>query len=250
MNKLFSSYIGILIFFLSCKNQKEAPSYVYESSSMKIIQLSPHAYQHITYLKTKEYGNVPCNGMIVTDTNEAIVFDTPADNKVATELINWIEDSLSSTITGVVTTHFHIDCLGGLQAFHDRKIPSYANTKTIDLAKSAKKELPKNGFDTSMEIKVGTKKVINSFIGEGHTADNIISYFPSEKILFGGCLIKSLGAKKGNLNDANVQEWSETVKRITSKYNEVEIVIPGHGATGNQELLQYTIELFQNSSVE
>lgn len=250
MNKLFSSYIGILIFFLSCKHQKEAPSYVYESSSMKIIQLSPHAYQHITYLKTKEYGNVPCNGMIVTDTNEAIVFDTPADNKVATELINWIEDSLSSTITGVVTTHFHIDCLGGLQAFHDRKIPSYANTKTIDLAKSAKKELPKNGFDTSMEIKVGTKKVINSFIGEGHTADNIISYFPSEKILFGGCLIKSLGAKKGNLNDANVQEWSETVKRIASKYNEVEIVIPGHGATGNQELLQYTIELFQNSSVE
>ncbi|QKX06023.1 subclass B1 metallo-beta-lactamase [Aquimarina sp. TRL1] len=250
MNKLFSSYIGILIFFLSCKHQKEAPSYVYESSSMKIIQLSPHAYQHITYLKTKEYGNVPCNGMIVTDTNEAIVFDTPADNKVATELINWIEDSLSSTITGVVTTHFHIDCLGGLQAFHDRKIPSYANTKTIDLVKSAKKELPKNGFDTSMEIKVGTKKVINSFIGEGHTADNIISYFPSEKILFGGCLIKSLGAKKGNLNDANVQEWSETVKRIASKYNEVEIVIPGHGATGNQELLQYTIELFQNSSVE
>lgn len=83
------------------------------------------------------------------------------------------------------------------------------------------------------------------FFGEGHTSDDIVGYIPSEKALFGGCLIKSLKAGKGNLEDANINEWSTTVEMIKKEIPELAIVIPGHGKYGNEKLLDYTIELFR-----
>lgn len=83
------------------------------------------------------------------------------------------------------------------------------------------------------------------FLGEGHTCDNVIGYFPLEDIMFGGCLIKEVGAGKGNLAEANPDEWAETVKRVKAKYPNTKIVIPGHGKYGGMELLEYTITLFE-----
>ena len=82
-------------------------------------------------------------------------------------------------------------------------------------------------------------------MGEGHTRDNVVSYFLDEKVLFGGCLIKSLKSGKGNLADANTAEWSNTVKTIKRQFKDVEMVIPGHGKPGGIELLDYTIEMFK-----
>jgi metallo-beta-lactamase class B len=233
------------LFFLgiaSCNSQKA--KYLYESEKLKIEQLSENTFLHITYLKTETFGNVACNGLIVIDNGEAIIFDTPANNADSKALIDWVESALNSKVKGVVATHHHVDCLGGLNEFHKRKIPSYASNKTIELAKLANRALPQNGFDNQLELNVGNKQVVNAYFGEGHTKDNFIGYFPSEKVLFGGCLIKSVGASKGNLEDANVDEWSKTVERVRTKYSEAERIIPGHGKPGGQELLDYTIELF------
>src|SRR5690606_29001726 len=111
------------------------------------------------------------------------------------------------TIKAVVSTHFHADCLGGLEEFHKRSIPSYAHNATIAFATEKKLSIPINGFEHLLELKVGDKSVIAEFVGEGHTKDNIIGYFPAENVLFGGCLIKEIGAGKGNLEDANILAW-------------------------------------------
>lgn len=87
--------------------------------------------------------------------------------------------------------------------------------------------------------------MINKFFGEGHTADNIISYLPSEKAMFGGCMIKEIGAGKGNLADANVNEWSKSVRKVKLAYHEVQYIIPGHGKYGGVDLLDYTIKMFE-----
>ena len=63
--------------------------------------------------------------------------------------------------------------------------------------------------------------------------------------MFGGCLVKEIGAGKGNLEDANVSEWSKTIKGVKAKYGNAEIIVPGHGEAGNQGLLDYTIQLFK-----
>ena len=101
-------------------------------------------------------------------------------------------------------THFHSDCLGGLAAFHEQNIPSFANFSTIELTKVNHVVNPQNGFKDDLKLSLGKTFAMVKYFGQGHTKDNVVGYFPSENILFGGCLIKELEATKGYLGDANV----------------------------------------------
>lgn len=235
----------LAVFAVACNSNSFKE--IYRSETLIINQISDHTYQHITYLQTNDYGKVACNGMIVVDNNEAIIFDTPPEDKISDELINWVEEVLESRVLAIVPTHFHSDCLGGLQAFHDREIPSIAHNKTIQLLDSLS-VLPQQGFDAFVNLTVGGQEVWVDYLGEGHTPDNVIAFYPREQVMFGGCLIKKLEAGKGYLGDANLEEWSNTVTKIKSKYTDVEVVIPGHGDAGGQDLLDYTIEMFRMKS--
>lgn len=237
---LFSLLIALLV--LSCKTTEKQMAY--KTDSLEIGTLTEHTYLHTSFLETESFGRVACNGMIVVNNGEAIVFDTPSNNIVSKELMDWL-DTQNVTVKAVVATHFHDDCVGGLKTFHQRGVPSYAHQETIRLLAGNETEIPQNGFTDITELRVGNKKVILEFMGAGHTNDNIIGFFPSEKIMFGGCLIKSIGAGKGNLEDANVMEWPKTVSKIKSKYPNTSIIVPGHGNYGDGELLDYTITLFK-----
>ena len=221
------------------------PIELYQSDNLIIIQVSENAFVHTSYLQTNDFGNVPCNGMIVRNSNEAIVFDTPTNDTSANELIKFIKEKLHCKVNAIVPTHFHSDCLGGLNAFHKQNIPSFANFSTIELTKANNVVNPQNGFKDELKLKLGKTFAMVKYFGQGHTLDNVVGYFPSENILFGGCLIKEIEATKGYLGDANVGDWSNTVLKIKKQYPNLKIVIPGHGAIGGSELLDYTIQLFQ-----
>ena len=239
-NYLSAIYILLVVIItVGCKKEKGE---IYSTDTLKIKKLTENTYIHISYLPTEKWGKVTCNGMVVIDNNEAIVVDTPVDNEVSKELINWIEQETKSTIKAVVPTHFHEDCLGGITTFHEKKISSYAGKKTIDLLKE---QQPTHQFGNYIELPVGKNKITCEFLGEGHTKDNIVVYYATDKVLFGGCLVKALQANKGNLADANTNEWSSTVAKVKEKYNEAVWVIPGHGNEGSTDLLTYTIQLFK-----
>ena len=219
---------------------------VYHSDKLIVVQISENGFLHTSFLKTNDFGNVPCNGMIVRSIDEVVIFDTPTNNKSSEELISFIKEKLQCKINAIIPTHFHEDCLGGLSSFHKVKIPSYGNFNTIKLAKANNLDTPINEFDDSLKLSLGNTFVYAKYLGQGHTMDNVIGYFPSEHMLFGGCLIKELNATKGFLGDANVGEWSNTVEKIKQQYPDTKIVIPGHGEIGGRELLDYTIKLFKN----
>jgi len=240
--KYYLVLLTLIMAFPGCRKEQEIRDY--SSETLKTERISPHVYQHTSFLQTESFGNVPCNGMVVIDGNEAVIFDTPTNNEVSEELISWVENELKCKIKAVVSTHFHDDCLGGLEAFHKHQIPSFAYRQTIELADSAKVTVPRNGFEGKLEIAVGSDKVYAEYLGEGHTRDNSIGYYPSEKILFGGCLIKELKAGKGYLGDSNEAAWSATVQAVKDQYPDAKIIIPGHGKYGGQELLDYTMALF------
>ncbi|MFZ1281137.1 MAG: subclass B1 metallo-beta-lactamase, partial [Ignavibacteriaceae bacterium] len=221
------------------------PKEIYKSNDLIVTQIAENSFVHTSFLQTNDFGNVPCNGLILTNSNEAIIFDTPTNDKNSEELINWIQETLKCKINAIIPGHFHEDCVGGLKAFHKNDIPSYANFKTIEFAKEINSAVPKNGFKDSLTLKVGDEIVTAKFFGEGHTRDNIVGYFPNENVMFGGCLIKELDANKGYLGDANVSEWSATVEKVKKEYPDVKIVVPGHGEYGDKKLLDYTINLFK-----
>jgi metallo-beta-lactamase class B len=247
--KYFLSLLILVFINITCQSQsskKVEKKIVYNTKDLIITQLTKNIYMHTSFLQTESFGNVPCNGLIVNNKNEALIYDTTTDNKSSDELINWIENNLHSKIKAVIATHFHEDNLGGLKAFNVKKIPTYAYFKTVELAKEQNLELPKNSFKNHLLIKVGNLNTSTKFFGEGHTRDNVIGYIEKENVLFGGCLIKEIDANKGYLGDSNTKDWSATVEKIKQAYPNVKIIVPGHGEVGDKKLLDYTIQLFKN----
>ncbi|QNE39836.1 subclass B1 metallo-beta-lactamase [Hymenobacter sp. NBH84] len=229
-------------------NQEKSPeagNVVYHSADLRIVQVSQHTFVHTSFLSTESFGKVACNGLIVKDGNETVVFDTPANEQESKELIAWIKKDLHCQIKAVIPTHFHDDCLGGLKEFERNNILSYAYEKTITYAQQQQSAVPQRSFSKRLALPIGTTKVYAAFWGEGHTKDNIVGYFPDDEVLFGGCLIKELQAGKGNLADANVLAWPTTVQTLKKKYPHVKVVVPGHGNVGDRTLFDYTIQLFQ-----
>ncbi len=219
---------------------------VYNTSGLIVQHVSPNAFVHTSFKATNDFGNVPCNGLVVRSGSEALVFDTPTNDTSAAELIRWVKDSLRCRIIAVIPTHFHDDCLGGLNAFHAHGIPSHAHERTIALARLNGEPVPQHGFSDSLMLMLGQERITATFHGEGHTKDNVVGYFPSEQMLFGGCLIKEMKASKGYLGDANLSAWSGTVEAVKRAYPDVRVVVPGHGAPGHSALLDYTIGLFRD----
>lgn len=218
---------------------------LYQTETLEVSRVSQHTLLHLSYLKTTSFGKVACNGMIVVNNGEAIVFDTTCDNASSKELIDYLTLHLGYTIKAVIPCHYHDDNLMGLEAFHEAGVPSYALEETITKAKALKLPIPQNSYKDSLVLNLGSLKVITDYQGGGHTADNVIGYVPEDAVLFGGCLIKSLGSDKGNISEAKVDSWSETVEKIKTKYPAIEIVIPGHGECGSTDLLDYTIKMFK-----
>lgn len=188
--KVIIKTLLIIIFsvaVLNCSAQKQKPfkaREVYRSSDLIVIQVDENSFIHTSFLQTNDFGKVTCNGLIVRNKNEVIVFDTPTNDKESEELIRWIREKLQSRINAVIPTHFHNDCLGGLKAFHENSIASYAYFKTIELAKENNFIVPENSFRDSLVLKLGDEQIIARFFGEGHTRDNIVGYFPAENIMF------------------------------------------------------------------
>lgn len=220
---------------------------IYKTTTLEIDSIAPGTYVHRTYLSTKEWGKVACNGTVYVNKGESVVFDTPATDSVSAELISWIKAHTHSHIKAIVVNHSHEDCLGGLAVFHKAGIPSYSSKRTQTFARNDtvnKPIVPQHSFTKELILKIGGTSIINYYPGEGHTRDNIVSYIPATKVLFGGCIIKALGSGKGNLAEANVTTWAQSVRNVKQKFPNAVIIIPGHGAYGPHSLLDYTIKMF------
>lgn len=220
-------------------------SVIFESEDLIIHKISDHVYEHITFLKGDDLERIPCNGMIVVNNNEAIVFDTPTNDQNSKELIEYLTTELHWKILAIVATNLHPDYPGGLRAFHRNNITSYASNQTISLAKKENFIEPQNGFDKTYTLSVGDKKVHLEYFGEGYTKDNIVVYFPHEQVLFGGGLIKGQRNSVGNLKHSNTDAWPETIRKIKLQYPDIKKVLPKYGELGGSELLDYTIDLFK-----
>lgn len=217
------------------------------ASGMEVTQLSKHAYFYVSWDDMDGFGVVPCNGLILVQGKKAALLDTPATDERTALLVNWIKQKLNADLTVFIPNHWHGDCMGGLSFLKETGVKSYANQMTIDIAREKSLPLPDYGFKDSLTVKLGNMDLCCYYPGGGHSADNIVVWIPSEKILFGGCMVKSVKAKGlGYLSDAVPNEWTSTINKLITRYPDVNWVIPGHGAIGGKELLLHTQDLLQN----
>jgi metallo-beta-lactamase class B len=232
------------------------PSIVYAQSDDAGIRLSGDVtvrglaegiWLHTTYFDIGDLKHVPANGLIIVDGEHAMMIDLPWTDEQAGILFDWIVREQKAAIQKVIPTHFHTDCAGGLAEAHRRGADSFALEKTAELLKKTNKPVPRNWFTERMSLSCGKTRVELAFLGGGHTVDNIVAYIPSRKILFAGCLVKSLSAKNiGNTEDADLINYPVTLKKVRERYSDAKIVVPGHGQPGGLNLIDHTIRLCNN----
>ena len=70
------------------KNAGFKPKKVYKSKELIITQITQNTFVHTSYKQTDEFGNVPCNGLIVRKGTETIIFDTPLPIRLRLYLYN------------------------------------------------------------------------------------------------------------------------------------------------------------------
>ncbi len=238
----------ILLSFVSCILIAQDLNTIKVSDDIELVQLTENVYQHISYYTSPEYGRFPSNGMIYIIGDQAFLFDTPMAIEMTEILVNYIETDLKKKITGFVPNHWHDDCIGGLDFINKKKIKSYANQMTIDIAKQNNLPMPQVGFKDSLIINVDNVRIECYYPGPAHAEDNIVVWLPEEKVLFAGCMSKEMASKGlGNIADANLNKWPATIDTVINRYKDVKYVIPGHGKSGGKELLVHTLELLKKN---
>jgi metallo-beta-lactamase class B len=216
-------------------------------NNIVLRRLAEGVWLHTTYYDISGLRNVPANGLIVIEGKHSMMIDLPWTDKQTSILFDWVATEHNTVVEKVVPTHSHIDCAGGLTEAHRRGADSFALEKTAEILKQTNKPTPRNWFAERISLSCGNTRVELSFLGAGHTIDNIVAWIPKKKILFGGCLIKSQNAKNlGNIKEADLMSYPATLKKVREKYSEAKIVIPGHGRPGGIELVDHTIELCNN----
>jgi len=212
--------------------------------NIQLLHLQDSVFLHITFDELENFGRFSSNGLVIIRNGHALMIDTPMDNEKTEKLTSYMQNSLSAKMEKLIACHFHNDCLGGVTYLKSIGVESIANSMTIGKCKELEIPEPSTAFTDSLIFDFYGEPIECRYFGAGHTFDNITVWLPSEKILLGGCLVKSANSPNlGNLSDAVVDDWETTIREVKTKYPDAKIIVPGHGALGGPELLSHTIYL-------
>ena len=214
-------------------------------SSLKISHLTGDFYIFTTYNFYK--GNpIPSNGMYLVTNKGVVMFDTPWDTTQFQPLLDSIKNRHNKCVVLCIATHFHDDKTAGLKYYRQQGIQTYTTKKTDELSKTSGKKRAEFLIKNDTVFIVGQYSFETYFPGPGHTADNIVLWFAKEKILYGGCLIKSIEDDDlGYLGDASIKDYATTIKNVQKKCKKPTFVIIGHGDWRSTKSLQHTLTMAQ-----
>ena len=213
---------------------------------LQVLSIVPGVWRHVSHREMEGYGRVPANGLLVIGEGAAALVDTPWTDEQTGKLFDWVEERFGVKIEHVIATHSHGDCMGGLAEAHRRGASSYSSALTAEFAASDGGSVPGTTFTDRLRIGLGETDLELRFFGGGHTRDNIVVWIPRAKTLFGGCLVKRDGGSTGYIDEADLEAWPETLRKVKKSFPHAEIVVPGHGRPGTLEYVDYTIELVES----
>ncbi|UPT68191.1 MAG: BlaB/IND/MUS family subclass B1 metallo-beta-lactamase [Sphingobacteriales bacterium JAD_PAG50586_3] len=183
------------------------------NNELKITPLTGDFYIFTTY---KMFGTKKqsANGMYLVTDSGVVVFDSPWDTSPFQPLLDSIKVRHNKKVVINIATHSHEDRTSGIDFYRKNGVKTYTTKLTDEI--SIENGRPRAEFLMKKDtlFTVGQYKFQTYFGGEGHTKDNIVIWFDNEKILYGGCLVKSIDAKDLEyVGEANIKEWPKTIKK-------------------------------------
>ena len=97
----------------------------------------------------------------------------------------------------------------------------------------------------SKTLELGEQQVVILDPGPAHARDNIVVWFPAERILFGGCMVKSSNSV-GYLGDASLAHWPAALERLRAL--DPRWVVPGHGRRFDPGILSHTQQVVHEAA--
>lgn len=216
------------------------PGEVSLGRDLEVRRLRPNHWLHVS----KDGQGIPANGMIVRTPRGLLLVDTGWTEGQTDRLVAWAERTLGAFVVQAVVTHSHGDRTGGLPALTRRGIPVAALDRTIEKLRGDVERRPRVLLTAAAPVHSDPLGFEAFFPGAGHAADNIVLWFPAERIVFGGCLVKSETAGDlGNTADADLDSWPRAIQAVLHRYPGAVMVVPGHGMVGGPAALTHTLEL-------
>lgn len=211
----------------------------------------------------------PANALLVEMADRTLVLvGTPYTPEATVRVLAWARERFGQRSVVAINNGFHVDNLGGNAALREARIPIYGSDRTVALlrergertrqhilsmigdptsvAYAEQKKVPylppDHVFpaDQGLVLTFGGEEVRVLFPGPSQAPDKLAVYFPSRKLLYGGCMILA-GGKVGNIADADLDAWPAAVRALTTL--PVKIVIPGHGDRLDPGLIQNTLDV-------
>ena len=212
---------------------------------LTISRLADDFYVYTTY---KNLGGnwFPSNSMYLVTNAGVVLFDTPWDTTQFKPLLDSISARHKQQVVLCLSTHYHDDRTAGLTFLKSRGVKTYTSKQTRDLCRQHKEPEAEFYFLNDTVFTVGNRQFETYYPGKGHTADNLVVWFEKERILYGGCLVKSTENQGlGNIADAHLDNWARSIRKVIKKYPDPDFVIPGHFGWENNTGLKHTLHLLQ-----
>jgi len=214
-----------------------------KEARLKIAHLTEDFYVFTTFGSFKGL-TITANGMYVVTAAGVVLFDTPWDTTQFQPLLDSIRVRHGKDVILIIATHFHDDRTGGLEYYKQKGIRTYTTRKTDELSSQRGQKRAEFLIDKDTLFNVGQYSFQTYFPGEGHTKDNIVIWFERERILYGGCLIKSITDHDlGNLSDASVKDYPGTIRNIQRKCKRAKYIITGHNDWTSLKSLDHTLRM-------
>ncbi|MBD8501199.1 subclass B1 metallo-beta-lactamase [Paenibacillus sp. CAU 1523] len=190
---------------------------------------------------------IPANGLILETSDELVLIDTPWNDELTEQLFKLLKKQFpKKKVTHAIVTHAHSDRVGGIKTLINRGIKVHSTALTAELAEQQGFDRPLGDLRNQSKMRINGLDIEIYYPGKGHTEDNIVVWLPKYKMLFGGCLIKSLDTKEiVNTPGSYVSNWPGAIEKVRKKYKNIKVVVPGHGESGNDRLLTHTIDLLK-----
>ncbi len=213
-----------------------------------LSKIADNIWVHTTNYTLPGQKPISSNGLVVVEGEEVTLVDGAWGELATLSLIEKVRSETGKPVTKMIVTHHHADRTAGVDAAEWQGVKIFTHPDTPVLAARAGYPAPNTSVAAlkapKSRTKVGSLEV--AYPGHGHASDNLVVYAPSAGILYGGCAVRGSGvASLGNIEDADLSKWSESLQWVKATYPKAKVVVPGHGQGANLSLIDGTLALIR-----
>lgn len=211
-----------------------------------LSKIADNVWVHTSTYTIPGHSPIPVNGLVIVDGEEVILADAVWGELATLSLLETVESEIGKPVTKLITTHHHADRVMGVDAAEWKGIEVFTHPDTPALAARNGWPVPNTSVAALKQPKSRTKigNVEIAYPGPGHASDNLVVYVPSANILYGGCAVRGAESESlGNVSDANLKTWAESLAWVKATYPNAKLVVPGHGKGADLRLIDHTMNL-------